>query len=415
VNLRDSLAWLRNPFELLDSEIRAGRLTFEKELLVPGRSLITGDSALIEEIRAEPRLAAGKTIRGLRSIMGGDSMIMLSGPEHTARRRMILPYFEHSASAYLDEDVRRVCREELAMHTRFSAFDVFQRISLRTILMHLFGRLGPTEERAMAAVSQFLKSFESPLLLFFRPLQLDLTRYSPWGRALYNRRLLVQMIEDLLAKNPDCTAAKIARTMQENGLSQITIQNEILALILFGHDTGAAVLSWTAAHIFSRRHISEELASESHHEPRPQPGEPLLRAENFAHACVLESMRLTPPVIHLTRRSDEPVRIGGILIPPGTAVLPCMYVAGQDERVFENPREYRPDRFLRERGYSSSSFFPFGFGSRLCAGRPFVLRQMQIVVSELARFRFRTVSAVRPVRRLVLMLPESGCILERIT
>lgn len=408
--LTDSYSWLKNPFAFLDRAARTHGLTFRTRLLVPGKCLMTGDHNLIEQIRSHPALEAGKTIQGLRTIMGDDSLIMLYGEDHRKRRDTISPFFRGSYVTSLDQRVTQISREEFASAKGiFSAFGLFQRISLRAILLHLFGELEDARRRQlMDAVIAFLGSFANPLILFARPLQLDLGRHSPWGRALANRARLLALLDELLVSH-EHTAGQIREAMQTQGASRTAVQNEILALLLFGHDTGAAVLSWAAAHVCARPDVMEELRSS-----REEPGSLLLRAESYVHACLLETMRISPAVVHLTRRTEAPLQIGDWTLEPDTALLPCIYLAQRDPRVFDRPDEFLPQRFLGA-GFSSASYFPFGFGNRLCVGMPFVLRQMQLTLQAMSEFMFTLAPGYVPVpeRKLVLMIPRGGCLLTR--
>jgi cytochrome P450 len=408
--LKDSYAWMKNPFAFLDQAQRTHGLTFRQRLIAPGKCLITGDHRLIEQIRSHPDLEAGKTIRGLRTILGDDSLIMLHGEEHRIRRDTITPFFRGNYVTEKDERVLQISSEEFtAVRGVFSAFDLFQRISLRTILLHLFGNLARAQERKlMDSVIAFLSSFHNPLILFARPLQVDLGRRSPWGRAIANRAHLLACLDELLAERPQSTAGQIALAMKAEGASPNAVKNEILALLLFGHDTGAAVLSWAAAHCCARPRVMQCIR-----ESTEEPGTLLLRAEGFVHACILETMRITPAVVHLTRRCETKVSIGSWTIEPGTALLPCIYLAQRDPRIFEQPEEFQPERFLGA-GFSPASYFPFGFGNRLCVGMPFVLRQMQLTLKAMSRFSFSLAPGYVPApqRKLVLMIPDRGCLLQ---
>jgi len=408
--LFDSYAWLRNPYAFLEQARAMHGLTFRQNLIVPGKCLITGDPKLIETIRNHPGLEAGKTVQGLRTIMGDDSLIMLHGAAHRARRELIAPFFRGESLRSIDGATRRIAAEEFAkMRGVFSAFDVFQRISLRSILRHLLGDLSITDEaQAMERTIAFLGSFRNPAILFARWLQLDLGKYSPWGRAMFRRAELLDFLAKTIRRNKECIAAQIVRRLADDGFEIQTAMNEILALLLFGHDTGAAVLAWTAGHIYSNASALDRVR-----QTYEEPGSMLLRAENFLHACLLESMRLTPTVVHLTRRCDEPTTIGPWSIAPGIAVIPCMYLAHRDPEIFERPADFLPERFLGA-SFPAANFFPFGFGDRLCVGMPFVLRHMQLTLGEIIRCAFEIVPlyAMSPERKLVLMLPSRGCLLR---
>ena len=167
------------------------------------------------------------------------------------------------------------------------------------------------------------------------------------------------------------------------------VVSEVLALLMFGHDTGAVTLAWAFAHLYS-------------HPQYVQDDPDMLRA------CLFESMRLCPVVVHLTRTATEPLEVGGYALKQGERVAPCLWLAHHNPDVFEAAGVFRPERFLEGR---SSGWMPFGMGTRVCVGRPYVLHQMQVVLSTFVRHVRAELApgySVRPVRQLVLMAPSEG-------
>jgi cytochrome P450 len=191
---------------------------------------------------------------------------------------------------------------------------------------------------------------------------------------------------------------QIARAAPD--LPEDAILDEALALLLFGHDTGAAALAWAVAHIWRRPEILARVRDEA----EAAAGSPYLEA------CLKESLRLTPVVVHLTRVAARDTQIGDHTVPAGARVFPCAYLAHRDPAVFPEPTAFRPERFLHGETYDGS-WFPFGVGARTCIGNRFALRQMLLLAATLARTPALNLAPgwqPRPVRRLVLVLPEGG-------
>lgn len=402
MSLRDSVRWLRDPYGFLDEARERRGLTFWMDLALAGRVLVTGDPEVVREIVAHPDLDAGQGIAALREIMGDRSLITLDGEDHAARRRLVGPLFRRDLEA-LDGITIAAAREalgEIAPGEVFAVYDLARRISLRAIVRLLFGEMSREDAaKAERLVDAFLLSFESPWVLFLRPLHVDLGPLTAWGRALRNRRRLVEFLEERI------TAAR--RSEQDGGLARIVregadlpdgeIVSEVLALLLFGHDTGAATLAWAFAHL--HRH------PEAVRKIREETGEPV-----FLRACLEESMRLCPVVVHLTRVARRETRIGGEAVPAGTRVFPSAYLAQRNPEVFPEPDRFLPERFLEGKTFEGS-YFPFGFGARTCIGRHFVTRQMILLTSTILRHADLALlpgDNARPVRRLVLILPEGG-------
>lgn len=398
INARAGLAWLKNPYAVLDQARHRHGLTFWLDLAFAGRAFVTGDPALVREITNHPDLDAGRGIAALKKIMGDRSLITLDGEDHAARRRIVAPLFGREIER-LDEMTTRTTAEalnEIRPGSEFSIYDLARRISLRAIVRLIFGEAPSLQAERL--VDAFLLSFESPWVLFLKPLQVDLGPLSPWGRALRNRRRLREYLRERIAECRQGIApvdSGLARIVKEGGdLSDDEIATEVLALLLFGHDTGAAALAWVFAHL--------------HQHPKA-----LGRARTedaYLKACLEESMRLCPVVVHVTRVARQDLRIGGHEIPTHTKIFPSAYLAQRNPEVFPEPDRFRPERFLAGRTYEGA-YFPFGFSPRTCIGRHFVMRQMILMTSTILRLADLTLAPgyePRPERRLVLVLPREG-------
>lgn len=402
MSLRDSVRWLRDPYAFLDEARERRGLTFWMDLALAGRVLVTGDPEVVHEIVAHPDLDAGQGIAALREIMGDRSLITLDGEDHAARRRLVGPLFRKNLEA-LDGITIEATREalgEIAPGRTFSVYDLARRISLRAIVRLLFGETsGEEAARAERLVDDFLLSFESPWVLFLRPLHVDLGPLTAWGRALRNRRRLVEFLRERItaARHSERNSGLAGIVREGADLPDDEIVSEILALLLFGHDTGAATLAWAFAHLHRHPEALQKIRDD--HD-----------AHVYLRACLEESMRLCPVVVHLTRVARRETRIGGERVPAGARVFPSAYLAQRNPRVFPEPDRFLPERFLEGKTFEGS-YFPFGFGTRTCIGRHFVTRQMILLTSTILRHADLALlpgDRARPVRRLVLILPEGG-------
>jgi unspecific monooxygenase len=125
-------------------------------------------------------------------------------------------------------------------------------------------------------------------------------------------------------------------------------------------------------------------------------------------------MRLCPVVVHLTRHAVRSTSVGPHAIAKDERVLPCAYLAHHNPAVFDEPYAFRPQRFLGGRDYRNA-YFPFGFGSRICAGMPFALRQMVTMTGLFAShlsYQLAEPQRIRPARKMVLIVPSGGPLLQ---
>jgi cytochrome P450 len=401
MKLRSSWRWLAAPYAALDEARALHGPTFWMDLAFVGRALVTGDPALVREIATRQDLEAGSGISALRGVLGDRSLITLDGEDHAARRRLVAPLFrrrlEELDVATVDATLEAL--REIPAGGTFTAYDFARRISLRAIVRFLVPGSPAEEARTGRLIESYLLSFASPWVLFLRPLHLDLGPLTPWGRAVRNRERLREHIrERIRAARRDPQVPGVLANIARDGadLPEEEVVDETLALLLFGHDTGAAALAWAFAHLWGHPAALERVREE---------GNPA-----WLEACLKESLRLCPVVVHVTRIAPQATQIGGQDVPAGTRIFPSAYLAQRDPEVFPEPAAFRPERFLDGRSYEGS-WFPFGLGARTCIGNRFALRQMQLIAATAVRHADLALApgyAPEPVRRLVLVLPRHG-------
>ncbi len=413
-SLSNGYHWLAHPYSFLDAQRRRQGLSFQLDLPILGRSLVTGDPALVREIALHPELDSGRGIFALRAILGDRSLITLDGQEHRERRRMLAPAFNagniERYDAIMIEKTRAIIRE-LGRGKQFSFYEAARRISLSAIVRFIFGGIGPEEERSMEVlVEEFLTSFHNPLVLYLKLLQVNLGPASPWGRALRNRdslraRILSEIGERRKGhRGPTGLLAVLFES--GTGPGDDDLATEVLSLLMFGHDTGAAAMAWVMAHLLKHPEEMERVRIEA--QSQQDSGEPARSL--YLQACIRESMRLCPVVVNMTRVARRDLEIGSYRVREGERVLPCAYLAHHNEEVFPDAGRFVPERFLDEHNYGHA-YFPFGIGGRLCLGEPFAMRQMALILSTFvaqAALEFAPGYEARPVRNLALIVPRHG-------
>lgn len=397
--LRNTWPWLADPYGFLRREaLREGRFTFQRDLPVLGRTLLTGDPSVVSEIVNHPDLDAGRGVTGLRAILGDDSLIMLDGAAHTARRVLVAPAFRGAVLDRYGAMLVEVTREHArGLPDTFSGHGLVHDISLHAIARVVFGDDPAVVAEARARIARFLRSTASPLMLFLRPLQVDLGPASPWGRALRHREALRALCRERVGASAGLLSDLAA---QAPGLAPEVLVTEVLALLLFGHDTGAAQMAWALCHLHQHGH-----AQRAGEDPA------------WLDACLRESMRMCPVVVHLTRVANRPVQIGGFEVQTDGRVCPSAWLAHHNPALWPDPERFDPARFV-DGPVPAHAWFPFGLGRRVCVGMPFVMRQMQHVIGTLLREgRWRLASGYTPAprRQMVLVVPSGGCPLQRAT
>jgi cytochrome P450 family 110 len=399
--LRASWRWLTAPYAALDAERARRGPTFWIDLALVGRALVTGDPALVREIASRPDLEAGSGISVLRTVLGDRSLITLDGERHAARRQLVAPLFRSGLEALdgITAGATIDALREIGAGATFTVYDFARRISLGAIVRFLLPGSPAEEARTGRLIDAFLRSCSSPWMLFLGPLHRDLGPFSSWGRAMRTRERLVEHLrERVRAARRDPALPGVLARIARNGadLPEDEIVEEALALLLFGHDTGAAALAWAFVHIWGDREAAARIRAD--------------RDPSYLEACLKESLRLCPVVVHMTRVAPQATRIGDWDVPAGSRIFPCAYLAQRDPAVFPDPAVFRPERFLNGQAYQGS-WFPFGLGARTCIGSRFALRQMQLIAATTARHADLALAPgyePAPIRRHVLIVPRAG-------
>lgn len=369
------LHWLFRPYSYFESSPSP---SWWAPLPGLGRVLVTGDPGLVQQVAVHPQLVGGRAHRALRAALGSDHLIVLWGEAHRQRRSLIQEVLQDFPE---DRVMAAIMREELAqlpLGKSSCLHAVGQRASLRIALRALFGELESRHESHLLYLSrQFLEAFANPLPLFVPALQ---TRWGPWGRLLQRRLQLRQALLDSL---PRCQQG-MALQLQAR-LSPSSLADELLAMLMFGHETTAASYAWSVTHALQF------------------PG--WLDPPGGELALVQESLRVSPAVGQLTRVAQSEVTLGEWRVPAGGVVmvaLPRLHSQLAPRQQFD------PQRFLSGTP-SPSHYCPFGIGQRLCPGRPMALRQLAVMLrTTLREFDFRGSPSASPRRHLFLVLPAGG-------
>jgi cytochrome P450 family 3 subfamily A len=173
-------------------------------------------------------------------------------------------------------------------------------------------------------------------------------------------------------------------------ITTIEMTAQCVLFFVAGFDTTGSTL----AHVFyylakyqdSQQKLYEEISSIDKYTNES------LTELKYLNAIILETLRLSPPIMRIERVSVEDYILGdtGIRIPAGSVVTFCPYSLHRDHRFFEDPDQFRPERFIGEQKHNSHAFIPFGGGPRNCLGMRFAMIQMRICLAKLCkRFRFK--------------------------
>ena len=196
----------------------------------------------------------------------------------------------------------------------------------------------------------------------------------------------------------------------EYSMSEAEIHDHLITFLIAGHETTAMALtfSWLllATHPEERDRLRTEVTTVLDGPPTAEDLPTLSVTERVAK----EAMRLYPPAAMLFREATEETQLGGYRIPEGTKVLLPQFTVHTDERWFDAPNEFRPERFVEDRSEQRPDFayFPFGGGSHQCIGIHFAMMELKHIIPTLARnVEFELVSSPDPDINMELTLQPS--------
>src|SRR5581483_7575179 len=258
-------------------------------------------------------------------------------------------------------------------------------------------------------------------------LQIDLGPYSPWGKQVRRRKEIDQLLfaefarrraADLSGREDILSMLMQARDEDGQPLSDQHLRDELMTLLVAGHETTATSLAWMLYRIFGRPDVLEKLRAELREVSGTGPVTPQqINKLEYLEATIKETQRLNPILPVVGRRLKMPTTVGGRAVPAGVVAMPCIYLTHHRPDLWPNPDEFKPERFLGKKP-TPWEFFPFGGGNRFCLGAGFATYEMKVVLAQiLSRTTLRLASKqpIRVVRRSITFAPSEGMpvVLER--
>jgi len=395
----------------------------------PGKMVIFTDPEGIKDIFT----ADGDDLRSgeaaapiLGPILGAHSILLLDGERHHRERRLMSPPFHgermHVYGRLMREIVDRVI-ERWPVGRPFPIHREMQSITLDVILRAVFGvDEGAAFTRVREQVERFVAQANGPSAPFIalKPFQIDLGRWTPWGRFVRNRAAIrAVLLDEIARRRAEGTAGRSdilsllvdARDEQGAPMSDAELLDEMFTLLMAGQETTATSLAWVFYHLLRHPDALARLRAELGRVVGSGPVEAQhLPQLEYLDAVTKESARLTPVATNVMRRLHAPARIGGLDLPAGVSVSASIYATHHRPDLWPDPERFLPERFLGTRP-SPNTFFPFGGGVRRCLGAAFATYQLKIVLAEvLSRVDLRIAPGyrMRPVLRAITVAPSRG-------
>jgi cytochrome P450 len=374
------------------------------------RSLFTSDPALAPSLTGESPL---------RPIVGPNSVLTLLGPDHMRQRKLLLPSFHGEAVERYTAMIAEVAEREIDRWPVGEPFELgpaMQAITLDVIMSGIFGiegvpAAGTPERDLRETIREAVRRSSRPSTQLFE--LLNVGRQEPIGLA---RRFVEELERPVYAaiaarratgEDPDrndvFSLLLAARYEDGQPMSDQELRDELLTLVLAGHDTTANSLSWAFERLLRTPPAYDRLREEVR-------GDADAAGDDYLEATIHEAMRCRPVIPLIGRRVTVPWQLGEWNVPAGTPVLVSILLVHHRDDLYPEPFAFRPERFLGTKP-GTYTWIPFGGGIRRCLGATLAMAEQRVVLGAIARRTdlFAPDPEPEPARhRNVTMVPRHG-------
>jgi cytochrome P450 len=413
--LLQTLRWAFRPIPFMEDCRRRFGDSFSVRFLGFERPMVLiSDPEAIKALyrQREQALPPGRNVI-LEPILGSKSLLIQEGAEHLSRRKLMLPPFHGERMRSYEQTMEEIVRAEVdswPLHQTFPIHARMQAVTLEVILRVVFGvSTGPRLDRLRGMLGTVLQETATPGR---QVLGLALARFGGGGPFAHFQDQLREVDELLYAEiaehraRPDLEEREDILSMlmtaefeDGTGMEDRELRDQLMTLLLAGHETTATALAWTfdllLRHPAALGRLRDELAA----------GE-----EDYLRSTISESLRLRPVIPLAGRRLGAELVADGLTLPAGTDVTPAIWLTHTRADVYPEPFAFKPERFLEE-GPDTYAWIPFGGSVRRCIGATFAEFEMRVVLREvLTRCELRKADPrpERTGRRNITLSPKDG-------
>lgn len=383
--------------------------TFSLQIMPgPRRIAIFSDPADIKEIfAADPnQFYAGEGNVILKPVMGKHSVLVTDGDEHMRARKLLMPAFTGPSMRGYEPLVESIAKDHVDSWVdgeRIVTLDRMNDITLDVILQVVFG---VTDEKRLDVLRPKVKRMvDVDTWMLFSWAFPKLQALPPWRWYFNNQRevdrLLNAEIDERREADLDGRTDVLSRLLQvgevdgEKPLTNPELRDQLVTLLLAGHETTASALTWTLHELGRNRELLEKATHAA------DTGD-----DAYLEACLKEAMRLHPVIDFVARTLQSDQVVAGRRLPKGTTVAPSIVIAHSRDDNWADAHRYDPDRFLDTK-IAANTWIPFGGGVRRCIGAAFSIMEGVVVLREvLQRFEVTADQPTHNVLRNITNVPN---------
>ena len=383
-------------------------------ILSLGNVAIVSDPELVKQVFTAPAdvLLGGEGVGPAAAIYGSGSMFVQEEPEHLRRRKLLTPPLHGAAlSSYVPimENSARAAVHSWPVDRPFEMLKAARALTLDVIVKVIFGVHDPDEVRRLGRPFERLLNLGVSEQLTVRYALRHTGALRVWPRRARANKEIDDVVMPLIARRRNdphlseqldiLALLMCARGDDGEALSDSEIRDDLITLILAGHETTATTLAWIFDLLLHHPDALRRVEAEA-----------LSGEEAFTAAVINETLRVRPPAPFTARVAAQPFPIGGYRVEAGTRIVVHIIAINRNPRIYEHPNEFRPERFLGTRP-ETYAWVPFGGGIKRCLGAAFTMRELITVLHVLLRegeFSAVDEKPERIVRRSIMLAPRFG-------
>jgi cytochrome P450 len=414
--LAQTLEWVRRPLSFLEECQRSYGDPFTLRLAGMPPMVMLGDPAAVRQVfTGDPDvLRSGEANAFLSAALGAGSLLVLDGARHMRERKLMLPPFHGERMRRYGDLIAGVAERRIAgwpTDRPFPAAPTMRAITLEVIMRAVFG---VDEPDRLARLDRALKRMLGATTKPFRVLALLLLDHEGATLAAWRRHApTMRAVDSLLLgeirarrADPGISGREdilslLLQSRDEDGrpMSDQQLRDELMTLLVAGHETTAAALVWALERLARHPDSFERLRAEA-----------LEDQSEYADAVAKETLRVRTVIPFALRQLARSFSVADRELPAGARVAPCAHLVHRRPDVYPDPEAFRPERFL-DRPATTYGWIPFGGGTRRCLGGAFAVFEMKTVLRVIARtgrIRPPEVEDERVARRGLALVPADG-------
>jgi cytochrome P450 family 110 len=358
-------------------------------------------------------------------LLGKNSVISLSGKEHQRQRQLIMPPFHGERMRTYAELIENITIKTINKQPKnkpFNIRNVSQEITLGVMMEAVFGIYeGERPEKLKQLLCEIIEQSSSRLsvtFLYFPQLKEMFGISEIWKQKMKKLEEADQIIYQEIQERREnfdpsrtdiLTLLMDARDEEGQAMTDEELRDELMTLLVAGHETTATAISWAFYWIHKLPEVREKLLAELDSLGENPDSSTIFKLPYLTAICN-ETLRIYPVgMLTFPRKVKTPISVCGHQLEPGTVIMGSIYLTHQREDIYPQPEKFNPERFL-EKQFSPYEFLPFGGGARRCIGLAFAQMEMKLILATVMKtwsMQLIDTQEIKPQRRGLVTGPNA--------